>query len=574
MRNRILTLIFLLSTLGAFSQAKKVTIEEGKALALEFSNKKLNKNLTSSSALNVSVWKKNTTDLMYVYNWENSFVVVSAHTSFPPIIAYSDENNFVVDELPDVVKYWMGNYEAGMIKLMNSDKSNEIDPGWEKLANELSNMSATDKATIAGIAPLLNSRWNQDKWYNDYCPEHPNGPNGRCYAGCVATSMGQVMYYYQHPTKGVDYTEYTHPQYGILSVDFDAEEEYDYSKMGIAANLNTRDEISRLLYHAGVSVHMNYSPAGSGSHTDLVVYALTDHFDYAPSVTMIDRSSFSNSHWRRELIDNLYMHKPIIYAGADASYGGHAWNCDGVNDSLYFHMNWGWGGAGNGYFLLDDLSSGNGDFNEYQRAVINISPVGLDYCYEPKEYFETEMTFNDGSGNSLYKNNTDCKYYIRSDSAKVILKFNYFRTEEDNDVLRVYDGDDVTAPLIGEYSGDETPEDIISSSSNLLLHFITNESIQKQGWEVEFKGVGDAYGIEEASNGFEFYPNPVNEVINLKSPSQGIYNIYDMTGQLIMSGELVANQATRIDVDALSKGIYVVKVTNELGISSSRFVKQ
>ena len=65
---------------------------------------------------------------------------------------------------------------------------------------------------------------------------------------------------------------------------------------------------------------------------------------------------------------------PVFYMGVTSDEGGHAFVCDGYRDG-YFHINWGWSGVSNGYFLLWSLdpdvqgtggsSSGNG-FDFYQ----------------------------------------------------------------------------------------------------------------------------------------------------------------------------------------------------------------
>ena len=49
------------------------------------------------------------------------------------------------------------------------------------------------------VDPLLQCKWNQSYPYNVYCPEDPGGSGGYVYAGCVATAMAQVMYYWRYP---------------------------------------------------------------------------------------------------------------------------------------------------------------------------------------------------------------------------------------------------------------------------------------------------------------------------------------------------------------------------------------
>jgi hypothetical protein len=53
--------------------------------------------------------------------------------------------------------------------------------------------------------------------------------------------------------------------------------------------------------------------------------------------------------------------------------GGHSFVCDGYQGD-YFHFNWGWGGACDGYYYLHDLTPGLRNFNDDQMAVFSIRP--------------------------------------------------------------------------------------------------------------------------------------------------------------------------------------------------------
>jgi hypothetical protein len=70
---------------------------------------------------------------------------------------------------------------------------------------------------------------------------------------------------------------------------------------------------------------------------------------------------------------DLDASRPVLYGGYGT--GGHAFVCDGYTDNDYFHFNWGWDGYADGYFYLDDLTPGSGDFNSGQMAVFGIEPA-------------------------------------------------------------------------------------------------------------------------------------------------------------------------------------------------------
>jgi hypothetical protein len=76
------------------------------------------------------------------------------------------------------------------------------------------------------------------------------------------------------------------------------------------------------------------------------------------------------------------------------------------------------------------------------------------------------------------------------------------------------------------------------------------------------------------NNAFEFsmYPNPVKDElrINTKEPLQKI-EVFDLLGKSVLS---LDNVSESIDVSALTKSLYIVKLTSANGVSTKKFVKQ
>jgi hypothetical protein len=105
------------------------------------------------------------------------------------------------------------------------------------------------------------------------------------------------------------------------------------------------------------------------------------YFGYnATTLRGVQRNSYTSSTWMQLMKTELDASRPILYAGF-GNGGGHAFVCDGYNSSDYFHMNWGWGGSYDGYFLLTALNptglgigGGSGGYNSNQQALIGIQP--------------------------------------------------------------------------------------------------------------------------------------------------------------------------------------------------------
>jgi endonuclease I len=67
------------------------------------------------------------------------------------------------------------------------------------------------------------------------------------------------------------------------------------------------------------------------------------------------------------------------------------------------------------------------------------------------------------------------------------------------------------------------------------------------------------------------YPNPVNHTLFISGlTGDAIASIYDFQGNLILSKQIIENQ---LDISNLKTGIYMIKIENKSGITTSRFIK-
>lgn len=83
---------------------------------------------------------------------------------------------------------------------------------------------------------------------------------------------------------------------------------------------------------------------------------------------------------------------------------------------------------------------------------------------------------------------------------------------------------------------------------------------------------GYIQGIEKPlkTNTFSLYPTPASNNLYLKGIGGNIqYNITDLTGKVVLSGETTTNQ---ISLEHLTTGIYLLQITNEGEVYTSKFV--
>jgi len=100
---------------------------------------------------------------------------------------------------------------------------------------------------------------------------------------------------------------------------------------------------------------------------------------------------------------------------------------------------------------------------------------------------ESTGSFSDGSGMENYDPQRNCSWLIQPAGAAVVqLTFSEFDTESDVDFVRVYDGDSESAPLLGEFSGSSTPDQITSSGGSLFVNFFSDAFNTRSGWNASY----------------------------------------------------------------------------------------
>jgi len=85
-------------------------------------------------------------------------------------------------------------------------------------------------------------------------------------------------------------------------------------------------------------------------------------------------------------------------------------------------------------------------------------------------------------------------------------------------------------------------------------------------WDDTVLGIGE---IINNSN-IQIFPNPARTVLNVELENVSLIEIYSTTGQLV---KRIKNSNT-INVEDISSGVLIIKVYNDKGIYSSRFIKE
>lgn len=374
-RYNLLWILCLLSFL--YVGARPITKSAAENIARGFMSKRCSKSASLACLPHKSAVKGSSGDVApyYIFNIGNreGFVIVSGDDNAEPVLGYSDRGELDLDNMPANMVEWL---RLNELYVENCAKRESSAVG----------TSRTGNGTVV-VEPLLDDiMWGQDFPFNEMCPTYySGGQNLHYYVGCVATAATQIMRYYRYPQQGTGSKSYVFKGQ-TLSADF-GNTTYDWDNMlafypSDGVSQEQIDAAATLAYHFGVSVEMEYAENGSGALSMLVPHALKTYFGYDKATTMRRRNFYSATEWLELIKHELDNNRPVYYgATSDSGLGGHAFVCDGYDSEGYVHINWGWYGMSNGYFLVnhlnpDDLGEGGGTggYNTDQEIITGIQP--------------------------------------------------------------------------------------------------------------------------------------------------------------------------------------------------------
>lgn len=336
------TLVYLFSIM--LTVAAPVDEQSARKLAGDFLREKMP--VTRSSNTEITRAETGVADGadagIYVFNAVNGFVVISADDALPAVLAYSYGAPYDADKAPEAMKQMLSAYHHAVTSTF---KTRSIVP------------------THQNISPLIKTQWDQEEPYNGMCPDHSP-------TGCVATAIAQVMYYQKFPN----------------TYDWDKmKTAYNYTDTGEAANA-----VALLMADVGEKVFMDYGKDNSAASLADGAEALRYDFGYSETTEYVERDCYTAQSWDELLYNELANSRPVIMGGqsmSPAGEGGHAFVIDGyeVKEGVgYYHVNWGWGGRSDDYFLISVLNphyqyvggyAGTSGYSYEQNAVIGIQPA-------------------------------------------------------------------------------------------------------------------------------------------------------------------------------------------------------
>ena len=282
----------------------------------------------------------------YVFSSSSrGYVIVAGDDRVPAVLGYSDTGNFDPMDIPAPMQEWLDGY-AAQIEAIASGAAPEL-----------------RTITREAISPMLNVNWGQGMPYNVLLPHINGSENAHAYVGCVAVAMAQIMSYWQYParpTKTIPgYTSNSGKTYAVTMpslspIDFD----WENMQNTYYTNDSTSTEcmaVANLMRYSTTAMQSSFGLTSTGSYTRNIPAKLIEYFGYKNSAHYVYRENFTTQGWEDLIYNELAEGRPVAYGGNKQS-AGHAFICDGYDGEGLFHINWGWAGKSNGYFLLNLLN--------------------------------------------------------------------------------------------------------------------------------------------------------------------------------------------------------------------------
>jgi hypothetical protein len=325
------------------------------------------------------------------------YVVTSANTDIPPILAYSDNGTFPTDSDSDnpawhlvagLVADWKENLDSDVPEASAAKVAHLHE--WDRyLSGNVPARKPSEEHAVWG--PLLDTEWGQLDPFNKYCPIDPN-TGERCKVGCGPIQTAQILNYWKYPTSinlNKENNSYASRQYGgqglkndevVSTIDIPGEAEIlDFTTF---AELNDmleditysgdEDETAAFCFATAIILRTSFSSwASSSSGHDY------SKFGFEP-VDKIDGWIEAEA----TALDNLKMGCPVgmsivgYYTSGpnEGKYVGHFVVLDGFDAGRgMFHVNMGHAGDGDGWFLLPDMDANWAYFRGIGLVTVNIA---------------------------------------------------------------------------------------------------------------------------------------------------------------------------------------------------------
>ena len=305
--------------------------------------------------------------LMYVcFLNPKGYIVVPALKDLPPVIAYSFTNEFG--------KITPGNI---LLQLLKADISIRLEhigkiPDyilenryilWQHYLTE--SKVKLQRLPKNNVGPLLETKWHQNAPYNNFCPIDLSSDE-RSIAGCPAVAIAQILNYHR-TTQNIEFDDNDDYYHNYAGNKYWIDDDYEVYDFPSFPELNsylltledhyeneiplTDDDKAAINFACGVAATQVYHPSGSGTFGVNQAYQAYQRFSFEEAELLDENNPDLYDRLQANILDGLPVHIAVVNEEWTI---GHNMVVDGYNDDGYYHINFGWGGPKDGWYMLPE----------------------------------------------------------------------------------------------------------------------------------------------------------------------------------------------------------------------------
>jgi len=375
----VFTLLIILNNNFYCKQVDKTKVEN---MAQIFINSQfLGFSIDSIKELESSSYQK----IGYVIQMKpEGYIVMSNDTDIYPIIVYSKRgqfdfrntaNNILLHLVQWDLEARKKSIELKYASLQGISTNNLC---WQYYFPRGKTAMKSNQQDIYG--PLLSTKWDQNGFYDDYCPYDPQKIlgiiNTRSLVGCTAVSAAQIINYWKFP-QSIHFNQnsdhyISNGKNGIINIPEDAST-YDFptfaelnSQLSNIQFNGSQAEIAYLCFGVGIKLKMNYSWEGSGAYQS---YSFFRNLGFGSAYQKLWSECYN------QVINNIEEGWPVqVSVHNNALDNHHSVVFDGYNTSNNsFHVNMGWSGSNDDWYIPPELDTYY-KFNSMGDVVYDICP--------------------------------------------------------------------------------------------------------------------------------------------------------------------------------------------------------
>ncbi len=323
--------------------------------------------------------------LAYVYLLQpQGFIVVSAETDLPPVIAYSEEGSYKTDGDGGLLEDMIRTDLSLRLAAMTEESAGSARQRWAEISQEArDDFEQWPPAGYSFTGGWLKTNWTQSSPYNSFVPLDPvNG--SRSVAGCPSVAMAMIVNYHEtlNGTRLDDSDDYYHSYAGRnywIDNDYEALDFVPFDQLNVYldeldARYKYEEELTNadkaaLVWACGVAARQVYTSGSSGTFSVNQAFQAFERFNFEEIELLTDANPDVYDRIAQNMMDAMPVHLAVVTPAWDA---GHNVVVDGYNTDDYFHLNFGWGGQYNGWYLLPSGVPYN--LTVLEGAIVDITP--------------------------------------------------------------------------------------------------------------------------------------------------------------------------------------------------------